>query len=103
MQDKYGLNFTDLNRVYFDCKCSDFNHVFRFVLDESSGDVWLEVHLNVCEPWYKRLWTAVRYFFGKTKAYGHYDTTLLREDDFVKFHALLDLAIQAKRRQVKAN
>ena len=85
-----------MERHYVECQCSDFNHVFRFVLDEQEGDVWLEVQLNVWLPWYKRLYHAVRYAFGKPKAYGHYDVTLLRDEDFLRLHVLLDKAAVLK-------
>ena len=74
MQNEYGLSINGLRHVYVDCQCSDFNHVFRFVLDEQDGAVWLEVQLNAWLPWYARLWVALRYLFGKPQAYGHFDT-----------------------------
>lgn len=83
---------------YFDCACSDFGHVFRFVFDEKDGDVWLEAQLDPRLPWYKRLWKAVKYVFGQSSAYGHFDTTMLREEDFARLHDLLDRA-QLRQRQ----
>lgn len=98
-QDEYGLSFTDLKHEYFECQCSDFNHVFRFVVDENSGEAWLEVQLSTWLPWYKRAWLALRYLFGKTPGYhGHYDVTLLREEDFARLCTLLDRSANAKRR-----
>jgi len=75
---------------YVDCQCSDFNHVIRFVLDEKDGELWLEVRMNHWEPWYKRVWNAVKYVFKKDVAYGHYDVTMLRVEDLVKLHRLFD-------------
>lgn len=83
---------------YFDCQCSDFNHVFRFVLDEKDGEVWLEVNLNKYLPWYKRVWEAVRFVFGWEKAYGHYDIVMLREEDYTQLHGLLDRSALIKRK-----
>lgn len=82
---------------YFDCQCSDFNHVIRFVLDEKDGEAWLEVNINPYLPWYKRVWEAVRYVFGKRPAYGHYDTVMLREEDYHQLHDLLDRSSLIKR------
>lgn len=87
-----------MEREYFECQCSDFNHVFRFVLDEKDGEAWLEVNINHYLPWYKRVWEAVRYVFGLRPAYGHYDITMLREEDYVRLHALLDRSALVKRR-----
>ena len=97
-QEEYGLQYTGLERHYVECQCSDFNHVFRFVLDERDGDLWLEVQLNLWRPWYKRLWSAIRFVFGRPEAYGHFDTTHLREEDYVKLHALLDRSALIKRK-----
>src|SRR2546429_459069 len=84
---------------YVDCACSDFGHVFRFILDETDGDIWLEVQLNHWRPWYKRAWLALRYLFLKEPAYaGHFDTTMLRLEDHAKIKELLDRSsdLQAK-------
>jgi hypothetical protein len=74
---------------YFECQCSDFNHIFRFVFDPEDGEMWLEVHLNHYKPWYKRLVIAFRYFFKRVEAYGHYDVTMIREEDLNKLQNLL--------------
>lgn len=83
---------------YFDCDCSDFNHVFRFVLDTDDGTLWLEAQLSLWLPWYRRLWHAVRYVFGKSRMYGHYDITSLQEKDFDRLRELLDRSEQLRRK-----
>jgi|SRR5579885_805938 len=85
---------------YFDCQCSDFGHTIRFVFDPKDGDVWLEVHLYNWLPWYKRLWAAFLYVIKRHKPYGHYDTTMLRSEDFARLHSLLDRA-ELKAREVR--
>lgn len=98
-QEEYGLSFTDLKHVYFDCQCSDFNHVFRFVLDENDGEMWLEMQMNMWLPWYKRIWVALLYVLGMKSGYhGHFDTTMLRERDYNRLHQLLERSVEAKRR-----
>lgn len=82
---------------YFECQCSDYEHVFRFALDPKDGEVWLDVNLNHCLPWYKRVWIALRYVFKKTEAYGHYDITMLRDDDYKRLHDLLDRSSSIKQ------
>lgn len=88
-----------MEHQYFDCQCGDFNHVFRFVLDEVDGEVWLEININPYLPWYKRVWEAVRYVFGCRPVYGHYDVTLLREEDYHRVHDLLDRSAFIKRQK----
>ena len=68
--------------MYAECQCSDFNHVVRFALDEADGDILLETRLNAFEPWWKRAWIALKYVLGLPRTYGHYDCTLLREEDY---------------------
>jgi len=75
---------------YFTCQCSDFNHLVRFNLSELDGDVYVDVRLNHYERWYKRIWIAVKYIFKKPHAYGHYDCTLLRVEDYPGLHDLMD-------------
>lgn len=81
-----------MENYYFDCQCSDFNHTFRFVLDNSDGDVWLEARLSQFRPWYLRMWIALKYIFNKDNAYGHYDITLIKYEQLVKLQELINKA-----------
>jgi hypothetical protein len=82
-----------MEQHYFECQCSDFSHVFRFVMDEEDGQVHLESQLDMWSPWYKRLWLALFYVLGlQRRGYGHYDVTLVRLEDFHRLHDLLDRA-----------
>lgn len=81
---------------HFDCQCSDFNHTFRVTLDPQDGDVYIDVRMNYWEPWYKRIWNAVKYVFKKDTAYGHYDVTLLREEDYDRIRDILKRSEIAK-------
>jgi hypothetical protein len=81
-----------MEQHHFDCQCSDFNHTVRFTLDPDDGEVWIDVRLNYCDPLWKRVWNAVRYVFKRPVAYGHYDVTMLREEDFGRLHQMLNRA-----------
>lgn len=89
----------ELERHHFDCQCSDFGHIFRLTYDPIDADVTLTVSLNHFDPWYKRIWNAVRYVFKRTTPYGHYDVTILRQQDYARFHALLDRSAEMMHRQ----
>lgn len=78
-----------METTFLDCQCSDFDHVIRFTLDPQDGDVWLETHLSYWLPWYKRVWAAVKYVFKRQHGYGHYDCTMLREEDYDRLRDLL--------------
>lgn len=90
-----------MNNYYFDCECSDFNHTFRFVYDQTDNAVWLEVRLNQYLPWYKRVWVALKYIFKCRPAYGHYDTTILRHEDLGKLDDLLNRVVEYDRALTK--
>lgn len=80
--------FQPLEHTWCDCQCSDFDHVFRFTLDPNDGDVLLEAHLNHYGSWWKRVWNAIRYVFKRPVAYGHYDVTMLKEEDYDRLRDL---------------
>src|SRR5262245_48269710 len=85
---------------YFECTCSDFGHVFRFCFDSVDGDIWIEVQLAPYGPWWARLWryakNAWKYVTGRQVSYGHYDTTILRLDDYDKIRDLLNRSEMTK-------
>jgi hypothetical protein len=87
---------------WYDCQCSDYNHVVRFEYAPLDGTVYLTYRLNAHEPWWKRLWIAAKYVFKRDHAYGHYDVTLLRPEDFTRLHTLLDRAEAFNRLQTAA-
>lgn len=89
-----------MEHTYVECQCSDFNHVVRISFDPTDGEVWLDVRLNYCDPWWKRVWNAIRYVFKRPVAYGHYDVTMLREEDFFRVHDILDRAALVHRQQL---
>ena len=89
-----------MEQHYFDCQCSDFSHAFRFVHDEQDGDLWLEVQLDPSRfrTFWDRLKLAFNYVFRRKQGYaGHYDTTLLRDEDYARLHDLLDRSMLIKR------
>lgn len=63
---------------HVNCECSDFGHMFRFVVDEDDFETWLEVQLDVQTPFHKRIWKAIKYVFGVMNSnYGRYDITCI--------------------------
>ena len=78
-----------LRYEYFDCQCHDFNHTIRLTLDPQDGDVYLDVRLNDWMPWHRRIWNAVKYIFKYDVTDGHYDVTLLREEDHDRIRDIL--------------
>lgn len=72
-----------------ECECDQNDHTVRLTLDEVDGDVWLEVHLSKCDSIFKRAWNAIKYVFGLDVTYGHFDVTLIKEEDLTPIINLL--------------
>lgn len=90
-----------MENYYFDCQCSDFNHIFRFVLDFNDGEMWLEVHLNKFLPWYQRVWKAIKYIFNKEDGYGHYDVTIIKPEQLPKLKGIAEIAEEIHLRNLR--
>jgi len=79
---------------HFECVCSSDEHTLKFTLDETTGDIedleiWTSVFLDAYQPWWKRIWIAVKYVFGYTSRYGHFDCFIMRPEDVNRMQQLL--------------
>lgn len=83
----YSLPFS-LHR--FECTCSSFDHNVRWEVDKEMGTISLSLPLNHWRKWYSRVWLGLKYIFGRTERYGHYDTVELNPDDYGRIRNLLD-------------
>ncbi len=79
----------NIDSEYFSCECHNFSHTIRFVLDPDDGDLHLEVQLQMWKSWPKRVWDALKYVFKYPVPYGHYDTTILRREDYDRIRDIL--------------
>jgi len=73
---------------YFECACFSADHTLRFGYDPDYGDLWLEVHLRH-DPWYKRIWHAIKHVFGYKCIYGCFDSWLMDEKDIDRMISML--------------
>ena len=88
----------DLEKVYVECSCDSDEHTLRYTFsiydnkDQVSEDpvIYTSVYLNDWDPWYKRVWKAVKYVFGYRCKYGHWDTTSMNPMDAMKLRKLLE-------------
>ncbi len=66
--------------VNFDCSCGAMHHIMR-VSTAMDDDGWtfcaFEFRLNPYLPWYRRLWVALRYVFGRPGPKCEYDAFIL--------------------------
>lgn len=76
-------------RTYIECQCEDPSHVLRFTLDYEDGALYVETHLTT-DVWYKRIWLALKYIFGKKSKFGEFSETLLNIEDYSKIRSMLE-------------
>jgi hypothetical protein len=60
----------------------------RVVKDEE--DVWIEVQLNHTKNFFQRVVAAVKYIFGYESRFGHWDCTILSEEEQNKLMKFLN-------------
>ena len=78
-----------IEREYYECHCYSPEHTLQFWLDEDEpAMLYAYVFLNQ-DPWWKRIWNAVRYICGYKCRFGHYDEFLLHPKDCDRFIELL--------------
>ena len=82
---------------FFECECQSDEHVFKFSYDKEEGDFYLAVYLNQYRRWYQRVWVAVKYVFGYKSKFGHFDTTLVNQEDTKRLRDLCDHTLQLKK------
>jgi len=74
---------------YFECQCYSDEHTLKFLIDEEEKDLYVSIFLNQYRNIFKRIWVAIKYVFGYKCKYGHWDTWMLREEDFKRLQQLL--------------
>ena len=82
---------------YFECRCSSNEHTVRFSLDVEDGTIYVATHLQE-DRFFRRLWNGVKYIFGHRSVYGHFEETLLHEDDYDK---MIDMLQRGKKLDLK--
>lgn len=93
----------DLEHSYFECRCTDFGHVFRLTLDPDDGDLYLDVNLDCYLPWYKRMWVAIKYVFGYHHSCASYDSTIIKYEDLPRMKDIFDRSEQLTRQRLEAS
>jgi len=82
---------------HFDCSCSSFHHTIRFLWFQDDWmkerkidkDLYMDIHLNIHHPWYKRIWIAIRYIF-KMEACGSHDDVYFTFEDVKKLQEFIN-------------
>jgi hypothetical protein len=64
----------DIN--YIECACYSPEHTMKFTKIKEENIVYVTVHLS-SHSFFQRLVVAIRYIFGYSSRYGHFDEFLL--------------------------
>lgn len=90
---------------YVPCECHSMDHMFAIVYFEDkdgkidpkwSDELFLEVQMIQHKEWYKRAWAALKYTFGYTSRYGHWDSASITPEEAGRMRELLDKFIAAQ-------
>ena len=84
---------------YIECDCQDVIHTIRFsyIEDDMCPELFISNHLNKF-PWYRRIWVAIKYIFGYNCIYGHFEETLLNDQQVAN---LVDFLLEYQNREKK--
>jgi hypothetical protein len=72
---------------YLECACHSPDHTMRFHIEDDA--IYLTVHLTH-DTFYGRLKKAIKYIFGYTSRYGHFDEFIIQKDQQAKLSEILN-------------
>ena len=78
----------------FICQCGDPSHQFIIYADKETTEgpcAFVSVHLNREHNVFKRIWTAIKYVFGRRCIYGDFDEVIINPNDADRLQKVLDL------------
>lgn len=77
----------------FICQCNSERHqlIFTYFPDDEVKTVYLAVHLIPERRILKRIWLAIKYIFGKTCKYGHFEDFIFKKEDADKLQKIVDV------------
>jgi len=85
------------DELFVRCDCGSIEHQFVLTRDTQVHEpnllhrsVYLRVHLQTWEGFWRRLWAGLRYAFGHRSRYGHWDEVILGPEQAVQMWRLLE-------------
>jgi len=57
--------------------------------------------LNSWYPWYYRIWIGIKYIFGYTSRFGHWDCFLLKQEDHPRLLGLISASNKIHIERIK--
>lgn len=92
-----------LDGSYFiECECGSDEHTLRYTIDAENKTIYTSVFLRHWQPWYKRVWIAIKYIFGYRCKYGHFDCTLMGPEQIDQLRKMIvkyDFLTHAERNE----
>jgi len=86
-----------MDKEYFECDCSEFDHTMRVAYFKEEPDfMYVEVHLRQ-KSFFRRLWAAIKYVFGRRSDYGDFDEFLWTPKTAEKMRDLCDEFIKTEK------
>jgi hypothetical protein len=84
------------DHIVFECDCGLLEHICRITHfeDQQPGVFYLEMMMFNWQNPLRRIWTAIRYIFGKKSPYGHFDEIILDPGDAAILRDFLDDRLQ---------
>jgi len=89
------------NELFVRCDCGSIEHQFVLTRDTKEDEpeprlrfVYMTIHLQDWDVFWKRLWSALRYTFGHRSRYGHWDSVILGPEQAANMYAVLDAYLQ---------
>ena len=77
----------------FICQCGDPRHQFIISADKETTEgpcAFVSVHLNREHNVFKRIWTAIKYVFGRRCIYGDFDEVIINPNDADRLQKVVD-------------
>ena len=77
----------------FICQCGDPSHQFIITADTDNTKgacAFVSVHLNREHNIFKRMWTAIKYVFGRRSIHGDFDEVIIKPNDAEKLQKVVD-------------
>jgi hypothetical protein len=86
-----------LKSDYYSCSCSSPEHVVTFTWWHKDDDA-LNMNIHLAKhPFYKRVVNAIKYVFGYSCQYGHFDEFLIDRDTAKKMTKMLNEYVKGKK------
>ena len=66
---------------YFECHCHSPEHTLSFKLFDDDDPALYGYVILLHEPFFKRVYNGIKYIFGYTSKYGHFDEFVFNPED----------------------